>query len=64
MSDFVLTGGGTVYILTPQTEAAHEWVAECLPQDATRWCSGVVVEHRYIDAILTGIVADGLEVEG
>ena len=64
MADFTLSGGGTVYILTPLTEAARQWVAEHIPDDAMRWgADGVAIEHRYVDAIVTGIIADGLEVE-
>lgn len=61
--DFELRGGGTVYVLAPLTEAAHEWVAENLPEDATWFGGGVAVEHRYIGDIVEGLAADGLTVE-
>ena len=36
--DFELSGHGTVYPVRPITRAAHHWVAEHLPTDATWWC--------------------------
>jgi len=33
-----------------------------LPEDATWWCSAVVVEHRYIGPIIGGAIGDGLVV--
>jgi hypothetical protein len=56
-------GATAIYLLHPLTDAAHEWVRERLPDDAQRWCGAVVVEHRYIEDIARGIVADGLTVE-
>lgn len=61
-ADFTVAGGGTLYILRPNTQAAKEWASENLPDDAQRWGGGVAIEHRYIDAIIEGIRADGLEV--
>ena len=61
--DFTLQNEGTIYILTPHSEAAQEWVDEYLPDDAMTWGTGIIVEHRYIETIATAIVADGLEIE-
>ena len=63
MADFILSGGGSVYILTPQTDAARAWVDEHIPEDAQWFGRGVAIEHRYVDAIVAGIIADRLEVE-
>jgi len=60
--DFELSGGGTVYLLRPVTRAAHNWVEEHLPTDATWWCGAVVVEHRYIGPIIGDAIGDGLAV--
>jgi hypothetical protein len=60
--DFEISGGGTVYLLHPLTRAARAWVAEHLPDDATRWCGAIVVEPRYIGPIVQGAIADGLVV--
>lgn len=62
MDDFTVTGDGSLYILTPNTPAAEEWVDEHIPQDSMWFGTGVAVEHRYIGPIVEGIVADGLSV--
>ena len=61
-ADFLVTGGGTVYLLHPLTDAAREWVAEHLPEDAQRLGNGIAVEHRYIGDIVCGARNDGLSV--
>lgn len=60
--DFTVRNEGTIFILTPNTTWATEWVNEHLPEDATRWANGYVIEHRYISEIVAGIQADGLTV--
>jgi len=63
--DFELSGGGTVYLLRPVTRAAHHWVEDHLPADATWFAGAVVVEHRYIGPIIfpsspSSLPSDGL----
>ena len=48
--DFELSGGGTLYLLRPLTRAAHAWVDQHLPEDATWWCG----------AVIGGAIGDGL----
>lgn len=65
IADFFVTGEGpftTVYLLHPLTDAAHEWVAEHLPEDAQRLGNAIAVEHRYIRDIVDGARNDGLAV--
>ena len=61
MPDFTVTGGGSLYILTPHTDIAKEWIAEHIGEHQS-WCGGVAVEHRYFEAIFDGIINDGWEV--
>ena len=61
-TDFLLYGGGTVYLLTPVSQRGEEWVTEHLPSDAQRLGSGIAIEHRYVCDILHGIHNDGLGV--
>lgn len=50
----------SVYLLTPETHEAEDWVDERIPEPI--WFNGAIaVEHRYIEAILWGIELDGLE---
>ena len=65
IADFLVTGEGpltTVYLLRPLTDAAREWVAEHLPEDAQRLGNAIAVEHRYIRDIVDGARNDGLAV--
>lgn len=63
--DFELHDHGSVCILFAKTKAAEAWVDEHLPADAQTWgVNGIVIEPRYVEAIATGIIADGLEITG
>lgn len=63
MADFTVVNEGSIFLLRPNTAAASAWCEEHLPDDVTRWAGSVVVEHRYIGAIVDGALSDGLEVE-
>jgi hypothetical protein len=56
--DFELSGHGTLYLLRPVSRAAHNWVEEHLPADAT-WFGGAVV----VGPIIGGAIGDGLLVQ-
>lgn len=60
--DFVLANHGSVAVLTPMTDKARTWRDEHLPEDATSWGRGVVIEPRYLEPILDGISEEGLVV--
>jgi hypothetical protein len=62
-TDFYCTNHGSIYLLRPLTGAAHDWADEHLPEDGPRMGLAFAVEHRYIGAIVDGILADGLTVE-
>jgi len=62
-TDFNVNNQGTIFLLTPLSEAAMDWVEEHLPSVRQTWGPSVVVEHRYIGAIVEDIRAVGLEVE-
>jgi hypothetical protein len=63
MPDFRLDNHGSIYLLTPLTPAADDWVNEHLPDDLTTFGPGIAVEHRYIAPIVEGIIDDGLTVK-
>jgi len=59
--DFVVDDHGSIVILTPSTDEAKAWCNEHLPDDhMTFGQEGIVVEPRYIGAILDGAAEDGL----
>ncbi len=61
-ADFGVANHGSIFLLTPFTEAADAWAEEHLPEDAQRLGPAIVVEHRYIGDIIAGIQGDGLTV--
>jgi hypothetical protein len=62
--DFEVNNHGSVVILMPMTAAATEWVNIHLPGDGPRWGpGGFVIEPRYMQPILEGIVKDKLTLE-
>jgi hypothetical protein len=66
MTDFtILLDQGSIAILYAQTPAAKAWTDDHLPDDALTWGpNGTVIEHRYVDDIINGIVGDGLTCDG
>ena len=58
--DFIVENHGSIFLLQPLTSAANSWISEHLPEDRMTFGGAVVVEHRYIWAILEGIQFDGL----
>jgi hypothetical protein len=63
MPDFRLLNAGTIAVLTPCSDSAREWVEEYIPEDHQEWAGGVVIEHRFVLDILSGIDGVGLTVD-
>lgn len=64
-ADLVVQDHGSIFLLTPRSDAGQEWIDEHIPADAQRWgVNSIVVEHRYITDIVLGAQADGLDVAG
>jgi hypothetical protein len=54
---------GSVVVMNALTVAAQEWFEAHLPEDRQHWGrNGTVVEPRYVQDIVDGLEADGLEV--
>lgn len=62
MLDFSLINGGTIVLLTPNTNAARDWVGAHVDAAAIYWGSAVVIEHRYAPAIVNGLVEAGFTI--
>jgi hypothetical protein len=60
--DFTVQNEGTIFLLQPLTVAAREWINDNLPEQRLVYGTAVVVEHRYIQDIVQGIINDGLVV--
>jgi hypothetical protein len=62
-ADFLVNNQGSIFLLTPVTEAATEWADEHLPEDAMHFGNAIVVEHRFIRDLVSGFMNDGLTCE-
>ncbi|HEX7013600.1 MAG TPA: hypothetical protein VF161_12670 [Steroidobacteraceae bacterium] len=61
--DIRITNHGSIVILHAISEAAREWLDANLADDVQTWGpTGYVVEPRYVDPIIEGAIADGLEI--
>lgn len=64
---FELENHGSLFLLRPLTSAAREWMQDHLPVDdpETQFCGdAIVIEHRFISEIISGVQRDGLRVRG
>jgi hypothetical protein len=61
-SDFRCENHGTIFLLFPVSQSGQSWIKENLSSDAQWFGNAVVIEHRYVWAILEGIQNDGLAV--
>lgn len=60
--DFSVADHGSVVILSALSDAAQQWVAEHLADDALTWGpNGTVIEPRYVSDIVTAMIHGGLE---
>jgi hypothetical protein len=61
-TDFICENHGSIFLLRPASPAALSWVEENLLPDRMTFCDAVVIEPRYVWAILVGLQEDGLVV--
>jgi hypothetical protein len=61
--DVRVWGGGSVYMLRPQSDAAKAWFDAHLDVESWQMLGdAVAVEHRFYPAIVRGLINDGLSV--
>jgi len=58
--DLSVLDQGTIFLLSPASEAGLNWVKEHLTPQIIASSGAIVVEHRYIADIVKGAQADGL----
>ncbi len=58
--DFLVSYDGSIALLRPLTAAAKNWLYHYIPDEHQEWAGAVIVEPRYLGAILDGIAAHGL----
>lgn len=62
-TDVLVRSEGSIFLLTPMTDAAREWISNHIPEDAQYMGRSLVVEHRYVADIVAGMQSDGLIVK-
>jgi hypothetical protein len=63
MADFIVADHGSIFLVTPVTDAAKTWLDEHTETEGWQWMGpALAVEHRYVEALMMGAVDDGLEV--
>jgi hypothetical protein len=62
--DFTICDEGSILLLTPHTEPAHDWIHEHIGRSNgyQPWFPTIVIERRYVSDILDGIDSAGLAV--
>jgi hypothetical protein len=59
-TDFVCENHGSLFLLIPRSAPAKIWIEQNLPPERMTFCDAVVIEPRYVWAILLGLQEDGL----
>ena len=58
-ADYEVSGGGSLFILTPLNEAARTNLEAGVSDEAQWWAGGVAVEHRYIGSLVEQLRGEG-----
>jgi hypothetical protein len=60
--DFVVRDEGTIWLFTPLTPAALQFLSEHIQQDVQYFGDSLAVKHRYVEGLLHGLQGQGLKV--
>jgi hypothetical protein len=61
--DVLVTNEGTIWMFTPLTDEAKEWVKENVPTESWQWMgNSFCCEHRYAPDLVEGMRGAGLVV--
>jgi hypothetical protein len=61
-ADYEVSGGGTVFLLTPLNDGAKAHLEENLSEESIWFVGGIAVEHRYIMPLVENLRAEGFVV--
>lgn len=60
--DAIWSNEGSIWLCDPRTKKALTWIEKNVSGEAQWFAKRLVVEWRYVDAIVEGMVGDGLTV--
>jgi hypothetical protein len=61
-NDFNVENHGSIFLVTPMNESARIWLRENTAEESMYYGGSLVVEHRYVEALIEGMREDGLRV--
>ena len=61
-ADYEVSGGGSLFIVTPLNANARENLEAGVGEEAQWWAGGVAVEHRYISNLVEQLREEGWSV--
>lgn len=64
LPDFVISGSGSVLLVTPTTKEADAHLRENVQEDAQWWAGGVAVGPRYLAGLIEGLESAGFSIRG
>lgn len=62
-TDFIIDNQRSVFAVRPVSRAAKAWIEDNVGGDVPTFGNSVVVEHRFIEALVDGFTGDGLTFE-
>jgi hypothetical protein len=62
MTDIRVENYGSLWLVRPLNASAERWLVENVQEDAHWFGGAVVVEPRYVEALVSGLVEDGFVV--
>ena len=51
-ADYEVSGGGSLYLITPLNSGARENLEAGVGEEAQWWAGGVAVEHRFVVSLV------------
>lgn len=60
--DFLVRDEGTIWLFTPLTPAARQFLSEHIQGDAQYFGDSLAVEHRYVSDLIVGLREHDLKV--
>ena len=62
MTDVNIQNEGNIFLVFPNTTKARCWIDEHTEDEAQRFGPALVVEHRYIEPLVAGLIDAGFTV--
>lgn len=63
MPDVSIQNEGSIVLLRPLSDIATSWFKAYVPEDSMWFGGALVVEPRYVQGLLDGMLADGLQIK-